>query len=63
MYFRYDLLCQSTGSRPPAIVTWFRDSERLESTTETVSVTLVYFLFSPTLYHQILMMNECTLSL
>lgn len=34
---RYDLLCQSAGSRPPAVITWFRDGQRLEKTTETVS--------------------------
>ncbi|CRK89491.1 CLUMA_CG003227, isoform A [Clunio marinus] len=34
---RYDLLCQSAGSRPPAVITWFRDSERLDRTTETTS--------------------------
>lgn len=33
---RYDLLCQSAGSRPPAVITWFRDGERLDRTTETV---------------------------
>ncbi|KAL7017192.1 hypothetical protein ACKWTF_010287 [Chironomus riparius] len=34
---RYDLLCQSAGSRPPAIITWYRDGERLDRTTETTS--------------------------
>lgn len=34
---RYDLLCQSAGSRPPAVITWWRDGQRLEKTTETVS--------------------------
>lgn len=33
---RYDLLCQSAGSRPPAVITWWRDGQRLEKTTETV---------------------------
>lgn len=37
---RYDLLCQSAGSRPPAVITWWRDGQRLEKTTETVSVCL-----------------------
>lgn len=35
---RYDLLCQSAGSRPPAVITWWRDGQRLEKTTETVRV-------------------------
>lgn len=34
---RYDLLCQSAGSRPPAVITWWRDGQRLEKTTETVN--------------------------
>ncbi|KAG4065909.1 hypothetical protein HA402_000356 [Bradysia odoriphaga] len=34
---RYDLLCQSAGSRPPAVITWWRDGQRLEKTTETTS--------------------------
>lgn len=39
---RYDLLCQSSGSRPPAVITWFRDAERLDRTTETVCITFKY---------------------
>lgn len=35
---RYDLLCQSAGSRPPAVITWWRDGQRLEKTTETVRI-------------------------
>uniref|UniRef100_A0A8D8YLF4 Nephrin n=1 Tax=Cacopsylla melanoneura TaxID=428564 RepID=A0A8D8YLF4_9HEMI len=34
---RYDLLCQSSGSRPPAKVTWWRDGQRMENTKETTS--------------------------
>lgn len=33
---RYDLLCQSSGSRPPATITWWKDTQRLENTKETV---------------------------
>ena len=36
---RYDLLCQSSGSRPPASITWKLDGQRLERTKETVSGT------------------------
>lgn len=38
---RYDLLCQSAGSRPHAAITWWRDGQRLEKTTETVNFCLV----------------------
>lgn len=38
---RYDLLCQSAGSRPPAVITWWRDGQRLEKTTETVRLCLI----------------------
>ncbi|ALC45415.1 CG12950 [Drosophila busckii] len=34
---RYDLLCQSAGSRPPAVITWWQNGIRLEKTTETTS--------------------------
>ncbi|XP_073998334.1 sidestep VII transmembrane protein isoform X2 [Rhodnius prolixus] len=34
---RYDLMCQSTGSRPPAKVTWWKNGHRLERTKETTS--------------------------
>ncbi|XP_011188208.1 neural cell adhesion molecule 2 isoform X2 [Zeugodacus cucurbitae] len=34
---RYDLLCQSAGGRPPAVITWWQNEIRLEKTTETIS--------------------------
>ncbi|XP_017465479.1 PREDICTED: titin-like, partial [Rhagoletis zephyria] len=34
---RYDLLCQSAGGRPPAVITWWENDIRLEKTTETIS--------------------------
>ncbi|KAL0269902.1 UNVERIFIED_CONTAM: hypothetical protein PYX00_007485 [Menopon gallinae] len=34
---RYDLLCQSSGSRPPASITWWKNGQRLEKTKETTS--------------------------
>lgn len=34
---RYDLLCQSSGSRPPASITWWKNGQRLENTKETTS--------------------------
>nr|CAH7769565.1 unnamed protein product [Callosobruchus chinensis] len=34
---RYDLLCQSSGSRPPASITWWKNGLRLERTKETTS--------------------------
>ncbi|CAB3364967.1 Hypothetical predicted protein [Cloeon dipterum] len=34
---RYDLLCQSSGSRPPATITWWRNGQRLTKSKETTS--------------------------
>nr|XP_015837001.1 PREDICTED: nephrin isoform X2 [Tribolium castaneum] len=34
---RYDLLCQSSGSRPPASITWWRNGQRLEGAKKTTS--------------------------
>ncbi|XP_049960993.1 nephrin-like [Schistocerca serialis cubense] len=34
---RYDLLCQSSGSRPPAKITWWLDGARLDGSKETLS--------------------------
>lgn len=45
---RYDLLCQSAGSRPPAVITWWQNGVRLEKTTETVSD--LYFIYYFILY-------------
>jgi len=42
---RYDLLCQSSGSRPPAAITWWRNGQRLTKTKETVSFTSILFYF------------------
>ncbi|KAK9743682.1 CD80-like C2-set immunoglobulin domain [Popillia japonica] len=38
---RYDLLCQSSGSRPPATITWWKNGQRLERTKETVRETII----------------------
>lgn len=38
---KYDLMCQSIGSRPPAHITWWLDERRLESTKETVRVSKI----------------------
>ncbi|KDR20918.1 hypothetical protein L798_03856, partial [Zootermopsis nevadensis] len=38
---RYDLLCQSSGSRPPASITWKLDGQRLERTKETMNNQLI----------------------
>ncbi|XP_065168028.1 nephrin isoform X3 [Atheta coriaria] len=35
---RYDLLCQSSGSRPPATITWWKNGQRLDKTKETTSI-------------------------
>lgn len=42
---RYDLLCQSAGSRPPAAITWWQDGHRLQKTTETVCVYVLCISF------------------
>ncbi|XP_075223884.1 nephrin-like, partial [Lycorma delicatula] len=34
---RYDLLCQSSGSRPPAKITWWKNGHRLEKSKEATS--------------------------
>lgn len=39
---RYDLLCQSSGSRPPATITWWKNGQRLERTKETVREKPLY---------------------
>ncbi|XP_060532294.1 nephrin-like isoform X2 [Cylas formicarius] len=33
----FDLLCQSSGSRPPATITWWKNGQRLEKTKDTTS--------------------------
>ncbi|XKL60725.1 hypothetical protein PGB90_007782 [Kerria lacca] len=35
---KYELICQSSGSRPPAKVTWWKDGERLDKTKDTTSM-------------------------
>lgn len=42
---RYDLLCQSSGSRPPASITWWKNGQRFEKTKETVSFPKNTFTF------------------
>lgn len=38
---RYDLLCQSSGSRPPASITWWKNGHRINNAKETVSRILI----------------------
>ena len=38
---QYDLVCESTGSRPPAKLTWYKDNNRLERTKDSVSYTYI----------------------
>lgn len=40
---RYDLLCKTSGSRPPATVTWWQNGQRLEGSKETVRYWLFFF--------------------
>ena len=34
---KYETRCQSTGSRPPAVLTWWKASKQLKKTSENVS--------------------------
>lgn len=54
---RYDLLCQSAGSRPPAIITWWQNGIRLEKTTETVSVKYIQYFRKKSKEHYIFFCN------
>lgn len=38
---KYDLVCESTGSRPPAKLTWWKNNSRLERTKDSVSASIV----------------------
>ena len=40
---KYDLVCESVGSRPPAKLTWYKDNSRLERTKDLVSTYLPAF--------------------
>ena len=40
-----DIVCRSSGSRPPAHITWYLDGRRIEGGTESVSFFLVLKLF------------------
>lgn len=42
---RYDLLCQSSGSRPPASITWWKNGQRFERTKETVNFPFRFEIF------------------
>ncbi|CAH1977124.1 unnamed protein product [Acanthoscelides obtectus] len=39
---RYEATCESTGSRPPAIITWYKGKRQLRRT--KVSVTALFYL-------------------
>ena len=38
-----DIVCRSSGSRPPAHITWYLDGKRVEGGTESVSSYVVNF--------------------
>lgn len=43
---KYELICQSSGSRPPARVTWWNEGRRLDKTKDTVTTfILINFIF------------------
>ena len=35
---QYELQCESTGSRPPAMITWWKNGQRLEKSKEMVKL-------------------------
>ena len=37
-----DIVCRSSGSRPPAHITWYLDGKRIEGGTESVSIFVPY---------------------
>uniref|UniRef100_T1J7V3 Ig-like domain-containing protein n=1 Tax=Strigamia maritima TaxID=126957 RepID=T1J7V3_STRMM len=49
---RYELVCQSIGSRPPPIIAWWKGEKRMKHTEETISpdtnVTTSILIFTPT---------------
>lgn len=52
---RYDLLCQSSGSRPPATITWWRNGQRLTKTKETVSkIYIIIHLHDYNILHKLI---------
>lgn len=50
---RIELICQSSGSRPPARIQWYKDDRLMEHFSETTSddgsVTTNYMAFIPTI--------------
>lgn len=39
----YDLICQSTGSRPQPALTWWKDGVRIENDPKSSSVSISLF--------------------
>lgn len=42
---KYETRCQSTGSKPPAVLTWWKASKQLKRTIRNVSTELCVSLF------------------
>lgn len=42
----YDVKCQSTGSRPPAVLTWWKSSKQLKGQKKNVSDAKIPFSFA-----------------
>lgn len=43
---KYETRCQSTGSKPPAVLTWWKASKQLKRTIRNVSICSFSFVFS-----------------
>lgn len=40
---RYEVTCESAGSRPPAIITWYKGKRQLRRTKVSVTLNLIFF--------------------
>jgi hypothetical protein len=40
---RYDVECRSSGSRPEAIITWWKNSRQIKRVTKNVSISIRKF--------------------
>ena len=43
-----EIVCRSSGSRPPAHITWFLGGKRVDGGTESVSIAFVFFICAHT---------------
>ena len=48
-----DIVCRSSGSRPPAHITWYLDGKRIEGGTESVSFFFLQTFYSFEIYYDL----------